>query len=136
MIRLIGLFTLIIYTFYILNEFNLPNIDLNITISTYNDCHINFVLKIFLHSFDSPAHKDGNILDLTLCDSMGLDRVKFHSVGFLKPMLKTTAYSFLIRVYRGTKPTSRSLYLDFYRAKLDYIIKFLSEIKKKVLYDP
>ena len=43
--------------------------------------------------------------------------------------------SFGISVDMGTKPTSRSLYSDFYRANFENINKFLSEINWKVIYN-
>ena len=43
--------------------------------------------------------------------------------------------SFGISVDRGTKPTARSLYPDFYRANFENINKFLSEINWKIIYN-
>ena len=120
------------FPFYILGGFNLSNIDWNIPSTTYNDCHISFIKKNsdnhVTQLIDSPTFKDGNILDLLLCNYIGLDRVKFHSVD--SPLTDANIHSvisFGISVDMDTKPTSRSLYSDFYKAKFDKINKFLSE---------
>ena len=67
---------------------------------------------------------------------MGLDRVKFHSVD--SPLTDANDHSvilFGISVDRNKKPTSRSLYPDFYIANFDNINKFLSKINWKVKYN-
>ena len=67
---------------------------------------------------------------------MGFGRVKFHSTdSLLTDANNHSVISFGISVDRGTKPTSRSLYPDFYRANFDNINKFLSEINWKVKYN-
>ena len=122
---------------YTLADFNLPNIDWNIPDTTYNDCHISFTKfcsdNLFTQLIDSPTHKDGYILDLLLCDCMGLDRVKFHSVDW--PLIDANDHSvisFCVSIDRGTKPTTRSIYLDFYRENFVNISKFLSDIIEKL----
>ena len=58
------------------------NIDWTIPNTTYNDCHTSFTKfcsdNILTQLIDSPTHKDGKILDLLLCNYLGLDRIKFH----------------------------------------------------------
>ena len=60
------------FLFYILGEFKLPNIGWNIPSKTYNDCHKSLI-KFYLYNLltqliDSTTHKNGNILDLLLCN--------------------------------------------------------------------
>ena len=43
MINLIKNFIPNKFSFYILGDFNLPNIEWNISSTTYNDCHISFI---------------------------------------------------------------------------------------------
>ena len=128
------------FPFYILGDFNLPNIDWNIPSTTYNDCHKSFIKfcsdNILTQLIDSPTHKNGNILDLLLCNYMGLDRVKFHSVD--SPLTDTNDHnliSFGINVNESTKPPSETLYPDFYRANFMNINKYLSGINWKLLYN-
>ena len=55
---------------------------------------------------------------------MGLDRVKFRSVDSpLTDANDQSVISFGISVDRGTKPTFRSLYSDFYKVNFDNIEK-------------
>ena len=63
---------------------------------------------------------------------MALDRVKFYTVDSpLTNVNDHSVISFGISVDRGTKPTSRLLYQDFYRANFKNINNFLSEINWK-----
>ena len=63
---------------------------------------------------------------------MALDRVKFHSVdSLLTNANDQSIILFGISVDRGTKPTSRSLYPDFFRANFDNINKFVVRNKIK-----
>ena len=67
MVNLIRLSTPKKFSFYILGDFNLPNIDWNIPSTTFNDCNINFIKFFsdnhFTQFIDSQTHKDGNIFD-------------------------------------------------------------------------
>ena len=126
--------------FYILGDFNLPYIDWNIPSTTYNDCHKCFIKfcsdNLFTQLIDSPTHKNGNILDLLLCNYMALDRVKFHLVD--SPLTNINDHNvilFGISVHKSKKPSPKSLYPDFRRANFENINKFLSEINWKVLFN-
>ena len=100
MIDLIKHFTPKNVSFYILGDFNFPNIDWSIPSSTFNECDksfIKFCSEIFLTQIiDSPTHNDGGILDLVLCNYIGLNRIKFHSVD--SPLTNTNDHS-LISLY-------------------------------------
>ena len=107
----------------------LANIDWNIPSTIYIVCHISFIKFLsdnyFIQLIDSPTHKNGNIVDLLLCKYIALDRVKFDSVD--SPLTDANYHSvisFDISVDRVTKPTSRSLYPDFYRANFDIFMNF------------
>ena len=128
------------YPFYILGDFNLPNIDWNIPSTTYNDCHKCFIKfcsdNLLTQLIDSPTHKNGNILDLLLCNYMALDRVKFHLVD--SPLTNINDHNvilFGISVHKSKKPSPKSLYPDFRRANFENINKFLSDINWKVLFN-
>ena len=59
---------------------------------------------------------------------MGLDRAEFHSVDSpLTDANDNSVISFGICVDRGIKPTSRSLYPDFYKANFDTLINFCQD---------
>ena len=126
--------------FYILGDFNLPNIDWNISSTTYNDCHKCFIKfcseNLFTQLIDSSTHKNGNILDLLLCNYMALDRIKFHLVD--SPITNINDHNvilFGISVHKNKKPSSKSLYPDFRRANFEKINEFLSEINWNALFN-
>ena len=73
------------YSFCVLcGDFNLPNIDWTIPGTDFNDsrkCFLDFCTDSFLTQLiKSPTHKNGNILDLLVCNNFGLDRTISHSV--------------------------------------------------------
>ena len=69
-------------SFYILGDFNMPNIDWTIPSTDFNEpneCFLNFCTDNFLTQvIESPTHKNGNILDLLICNHFGLDRIISH----------------------------------------------------------
>ena len=73
---------------------------------------VKLVKTIFLTQIiDSPTHKDGSILDLMLCNYMGLDRVKCHSVD--SPLTSTNDHSLIyfgINVNKSIKSASVTFY--------------------------
>ena len=82
MIDLIKHFTSKNVSLYTIGDFNFPNVDFSIPSSTFNEYNKNFI-KVCSENFltqviDSPTQKDGGILDLVLCNCMGLDRIKFY----------------------------------------------------------
>ena len=106
------------FPFYFLGDFNLLHIDWNIPNTTYNDCHKSFIkfcsVNILTQLTESPTHKDGNILVLLLCNYMGIDIVKFHSVD--SPLTDTNDHnliSFGNNVDKSTKPASETFYPVF-----------------------
>ena len=117
MIDLIKHFTQKNVFFYILGDFNFPNIDWSIPSSTYecNKSFIKFCSEIFLTQIiDLPTHKDDGILDLVICNYMGLDRVKSHSID--SPLTNTYDHfliSFDINVNKSTKSAAVTLYQAF-----------------------
>ena len=74
------------YSFYVLGDLNLPNIDWTISSADYNeshDCFIDFCRDNFLTQVvESPSHKNGNKLDLLISNNFGLDKVISHSIAF------------------------------------------------------
>ena len=67
--------------FYIFSDFKLLNIDFNISSKTYNDCHKSLI-KFYLYNLltqliDSTTHKNGNILDLLLCNKWLCIKLRF-----------------------------------------------------------
>ena len=124
---------------FFFGDFNLPHIDWNIPSPTLNDCHKSFI-KFFsdniITQLEPSTHIDGNILDLLVCNYLGLDRVKFHSVD--SPLTDTNDHnliSFGINIEKSTKLASETLYPDFCRANFKNVNKYLSGINWKLLYN-
>merc|ERR1712096_48302 len=108
--------------------------------STFNECDksfIKFCSEIFLTQIiDSPTHGDGGILDLVLCNYIGLNRIKFHSVD--SPLTNTNDHfliSFDINVNKSIKSAAVTLYPAFSRADFKCINEYLSNIDWKFIYN-
>ena len=91
---------------------------ISIPSSTFNECNksfIKFCSENFLTQIiDLPTHKDDGILDLVICNYMGLDRVKSHSID--SPLTNTYDHfliSFDINVNKSTKSAAVTLYQAF-----------------------
>ena len=65
------------HSFYVLGDFNLPNMDWTIPGTDFNDsyeCFLDFFTDNFLTQLiKSQTHKNGNILDLLICNNFGLE---------------------------------------------------------------
>ena len=140
MIDLIKHFTPKNVSFYILGDFNFQNIDWSIPCSTFNECDksfIKFCSENFLTQIiDSPTHNDGGILDLVLCNYIGLNRIKSHSVD--SPLTNTNDHSLIsfdIIVDKSIKSAAVTLYPAFSRADFKCINEYLSKIDWKFIYN-
>ena len=121
MIDLIKHTTPKIFSFYIIGIFNFPNINWIIPSSNFNECNksfIKFCCENFLTQIiDSPTHKDVGILDLVLCNYMGLDKIKSYTVD--SPLTNTNDHFLIsldISINNSTKSAAVTLYLAFSRA--------------------
>ena len=140
MIDLIKHFTPKNVSFYILSDFNFPNIDWSIPSSTFNECNksfIKFCSENFLTQIiDTPTHKDCDNLDLVLCNYTGLDRVKPHSVDSL--LTNTNDHfiiSFDINVNKSTKSAAQTLNPAISRVDFKCIKEHFSSIDWKFIYN-
>ena len=101
LIKMIKIFIPNDYSFYILGDFNLPNINWTIPSTDYNEsheCFLNFCTDNFLTQLiENPTHKNGNILDLLICNHFGLDRIISHSTSF--PRTDTCDHTLSISKY-------------------------------------
>ena len=85
------------FSFYVVGDFNMPKIDWRIPSTDFNkahECLLNFCTDNFLTQvIESPTHKNGNILDLIICNHYGLDRIISHSTNF--PLTNTCDHNLL-----------------------------------------
>ena len=119
MIKLIKHFTPKNVSFYILGDFNFPNIGWSIPSSNFNECYKSFTKfcseNILTHVIDSPTHKDGAILDLVLRNYMSLDKIKSHTVD--APLTNTNYHSFISldnNVNNSSKSAAVTLFIQLF----------------------
>ena len=117
-IKLIKLFLPDSYSFFILGDFNLPNINWRIPYTSFNESHeffLDFCTDNFLTQvIEKPTHKNGNILDLLICNHFGLDKITSLLTSF--PLTTTCDHnliSFNIKTESQKIPNSKVVSYNF-----------------------
>ena len=126
-------------SFYVLGDFNMPNIDWRIPSTDFNkphECFLNFCTDNFLTQvIENPTHKNGNILDLIICNHFGLDRIISHSTNF--PLTNTCDHNLLslkIKIENKIVPIAKEVSYDYKKADFESINDFLSKINWTSLF--
>ena len=126
-------------SFYVLGDFNMPNIDWRIPSTDFNkphECFLDFCTDNFLTQIiENPTHKNGNILDLIICNHFGLDRIISHSTNF--PLTNTCDHNLLslkIKIENKIVPIAKEVSYDYKKADFESINDFLSKINWTSLF--
>ena len=106
-------------------DWRIPSTDFN----EPQECLLNFCTDNFLTQvIESPTHKNGNILDLIICNHHGLDRIISHSTNF--PLTNTCDHNLLslkIKIENKIVPLAKKVSYDYKKADFESINDFLSK---------
>ena len=140
LIKMIKIFIPNDYSFYVLGDFNLPNINWTIPSTDYNEsheCFLNFCMDNFLTQvIENPTHKNGNILDLLICNHFGLDRIISHSTTF--PLTDTCDHnliSFNVKIESQIVDNPKVASYNYKKADFENINNYLSNINWTSLFN-
>ena len=118
----------------------MPNINWTIPSTDYNEsheCFLNFCTDNFLTQvIENPTHKNGNILDLLICNHFGLDRIISHSTTF--PLTDTCDHnliSFNVKIESQIVDNPKVASYNFKKADFENINNYLSNINWTSLFN-